>query len=214
MEQETLKELKEKIKQQKKKEKEESKKQRQDEKQKKKEGANTCNQKVTKTILDCFPIRNYKDSFFILQDEKILDIFQIQGKSLLRASDSEVEAKIHELMLFYRNYEADFKLVAMNYPSNTTEQQAFLQKKLKSVSELHRKMLEEKLYTLSFLEEHCTDRETYFFLFAKDHAEYLDLKEKLFSTKALQFCELSQEKKCNIMHSLNNQHKKIKQEGV
>lgn len=209
MDQKTFKELKRTIKEQKKEQKQAIKKQKQEQKQKKKNAANS--QKPLKTILDCFPVRDYRDSFFILKDGTILDVFQIQGKSLLRASDDEIESKIHELTLFFRGYDADFKLISMNYPSNTSEQQNFLRKKLENASQIHRQMLEEKLYTLSFLEEHCTDRETYFFLFAKDDAEYLDRKEKLFSTKALQFCELSQEKKCNIISSLNNQHKKVKQ---
>lgn len=105
-----------------------------------------------------------------------------------RALDDEIESKIHELALFFRGYDADFKLISMNYPSNTSEQQNFLKRKLGNAAEVHRQMLAEKLYTLSFLEEHCTDRETYFFLFTKDDTEYLDRKKKLFLTKALQFC--------------------------
>ena len=82
MDQKTFKELKRTIKEQKKEQKQAIKKQKQEQKQKKKNAANS--QKPLKTILYCFPVRDYPDSFFILKDGTILDVFQIHGKSFRR----------------------------------------------------------------------------------------------------------------------------------
>lgn len=176
-----------------------------------KAGKTKTTESVRKTILDCFPVRDYKNDRFVLDDGSYMDILQVQGKSFLRASEEELQQRIAALTLLFRRMDESIKFIALNYPTNTKSQQSFLKEKLKDQTlAVYHPMISAKLEMLQYLEEHRTDREVFLLFWAKDESHYLTQKEKLFGSGALELLEISEEKKCNILFQLNNPNKKIK----
>ena len=166
--------------------------------------------KITRTLLDVFPIRDYRDPFFVTNDSQLIDIFQIRGKCYYNASDEEVEAMVEALSVFFRIYKADLKIISMNYPTNTRQQQAYLTYKLQQPGlEKYADMLNEKLVALQYLEKNTTDREAFIMVFARDENQYATLR-RLISRSGLIVVPISREKKENIIFQLNNMCKRIK----
>lgn len=166
--------------------------------------------KITRTLLDVFPIRDYQNNYFLTDDNQIIDIFQIRGKSYYNASDEEIEAMVETLSVFFRLYKADLKFIGMNYPTNTKNQQAFLTFKQQQPGlEKYEKIINEKLATLQYLEEKTTDREAFLMIFAKNDNHY-DTLCNLINRSGLHAISIDREKKENIIFQLNNMNKQMK----
>lgn len=166
---------------------------------------------IPKLTLSVFPIRDYQDGFFLTDDNRIIDLFQIQGRSYYDSSDDEVDALVSDYTKMLRRYSADMKLIGMNYPTNTKLQQAFLAYKLKQPElEQYEDLLTEKLETLRTLERTTTDREAFLMLFARDKNQYEILCHILEKVTAFSIKPISREKKENIIFQLNNMNKCVK----
>lgn len=165
--------------------------------------------KITRTLLDVFPIRDYQD-YFLTEDNQIIDIFQIRGKSYYNASDTEIEIMVDRLAYFYRLYKNDVKIIGMNYPTNTRNQQAFLTYKLQQPElQKYEAILNEKIATLQYLENSTTDREAFIMIFARDEKHYRVLCD-LLDRSGLHVELIPREKKENIIFQLNNMNKRVK----
>lgn len=164
-----------------------------------------------KKILSVFPIRDYQDGFFLTDDNRIIDFFQIRGRSYFDASDEEIETMVNDFAKMLRQYSADMKFIGMNYPTNTKLQQAFLTYKLKQPElEKYEDLLQEKLEALQTLEQTTTDREAFIMLFANNRNQYETLCKLLEKVKSFSIEAISQEKKENILFQLNNMCKCVK----
>lgn len=165
---------------------------------------------ITRTLLDVFPIRDYQDDYFLTDENQIIDVFQIRGKSFYNSSDAEIDAMVEALAYFFRLYKADFKFIGMNYPTNTKNQQAFLTMKQKMPElEKYEELINEKIAALQYLEQNTTDREAFIMIFAKNENHYSTLCN-LLNRSGLHIEKISKEKKDNIIFQLNNMNKKVK----
>ncbi|MEG1427478.1 MAG: hypothetical protein RSC76_07290 [Oscillospiraceae bacterium] len=179
------------------------------EKKSKKRKSSTGNtKKIIKTTLDIFPVRYYEEDHFILDDGQLFDIYQIYGKSYYNASDEDITMQIEQLTYFFRIYKGDLKFVALNYPTNTQRQQAFLQRKL-SVLPQFEEILNVKISDLKDLERDTTSREAFVILYAKNQTHFDTLKSQLFTRSSLRIAEITKEKKENILFLLNNMCKEV-----
>lgn len=162
--------------------------------------------------LDVLPIRDIsEEGFYLTQDNKIIDIYQIRCKSIKQASDFEIESQINQLAYFFRRYNKDFKIIAMCYPTNTTIQQNYLQQKiLDNPNERHVYFLQQKLFALEYLELQRTDKEFYIMMFADNRKQFQELRELLFEKSSLAILSVSSEKKNNLIFKINNMNSKIK----
>lgn len=167
--------------------------------------------KITRTLLDVFPIRdNHEQNYFLTEDNQIIDVFQIRGKSYYNASDTEIEIMVDRLAYFYRLYKNDIKIIGMNYPTNTRNQQAFLTYKLQQPElQKYEAILNEKIATLQYLENSTTDREAFIMIFARDEKHYRVLCD-LLDRSGLHVEQIPREKKENIIFQLNNMNKRVK----
>lgn len=117
---------------------------------------------------------------------------------------------VERLTCFFRMYKSDLKFIAMNYPTNTKNQQAFLTYKLQQ-PELaqYEELINEKLATLQYLEENTTDREAFVFVYADSTAQYENLCS-LLQRSDFNVMKIDQQKKENIVFQLNNMCKRVK----
>ncbi|MFU0831534.1 MAG: hypothetical protein ACFWUC_01120 [Oscillospiraceae bacterium] len=165
---------------------------------------------VRKSILEVFPIRDICNGYFVTVDNRIIDLFQIQGRSYYDSSDEEIEAMVYSFARFLRMYSADMKFISMNYPTSTKVQQTFLTEKLRQPQlQQYSELLQEELEKLRELEQSTTERESFLMIFADNENQYQSLCKLLWQLNCVRILPLSRQKKENIIFQLNNMNKQI-----
>lgn len=167
----------------------------------------------TDKILSVFPVRDYLESegYFLTGDKTIINLFQIQGKSYYDASDDEIENLVYSNARLIQRLADDIKIISMNYPTNTKQQQEYIAFMLKRPDlEPYTELLTEKLESLKALEQNTTDRQAFLMVFAKDRGRYEEITRLLSGNPYFVVRPISREKKENIIFQLNNMNKRIK----
>ena len=158
-----------------------------------------------KTVLDILGISDYQNDRFVRLDGTFVNLWQLGGRSLYNASDSEIEAQIFQNANYYRRQRGGIKLISLNFPTNTRRQQQFLQDKLQNpaLSARYAEQLQDAIDTLVYLEQERTDREVYLMLFAENETSYDEQVRNLYAS-GWRVREIELEKKQQILHKLCN----------
>lgn len=167
----------------------------------------------TDKILSVFPIRDYLESegYFLTGDKTIINLFQIQGKSYYDASDDEIENLVYSNARLIQRLADDIKIISMNYPTNTKQQQKYIAFMLKRPElEPYTRLLTEKLESLKALEQNTTDRQAFLMVFTSDRSRYEEITRLLSGNPYFVVRPISRKKKENIIFQLNNMNKRIK----
>ncbi|ELC8371503.1 hypothetical protein [Clostridium perfringens] len=200
------------------KEKKELKKQKKEENKRKKKEARLLKKerknspKIRKTVLDEMEELDITDNEFIKTKSGYLNIYQVNGKDVDSLSNYEQEDLIRNFMFFLREFIYDFKIVAMNFPVNTSEQQTYIQKKINiTENELYKIFLNEKLEKLIELEKTKTNIEYYIIIFIDKEDSSNDVLNNLIrsTNKDISLSEIDLEKKLKVLYKLNNLNSKI-----
>lgn len=123
-----------------------------------------------KTTANIIPIKDIYDGAFVYKDNSLMDIFQVTCKDLIASSEDEVLNDIFSLQKFNKIYGDNYKIVGINFATDTKSQQIYYQHLLSStnVPKQLREILNEKLGELIKIEKERTDREYYIMIFGKD----------------------------------------------
>ena len=200
------------------KEKKEFKKQKKEENKSKKEEARLLKKekrnspKIRKTVLNKMEEIDVTDNEFIKTKSGYLNIYQVSGKDVDSLSNYEQEDLIRNFMFFLREFIYDFKIVAMNFPVNTSEQQTYIQKRInRTENELYKIFLNEKLEKLIELEKTKTNIEYYIIIFIDKEDSSNDVLNNLIrsTNKDISLSEIDLEKKLKVLYKLNNLNSKI-----
>lgn len=168
--------------------------------------------KVHKSILDILPIKHICDDDFFETSYGYMNIYQIETKDVYSLNDEEIYKHISDFSNLLRQYKDDFKIVCMQFPVNTIEQQNNLFDKLERTNnERYKYFLEKRIRELRFLEEYRFNKEFYIFIYAKDNKSKYDKEDLLFrlSNKSININKIDFDKKLKILFKLNNQNSKI-----
>ena len=171
---------------------------------------NKSSERFGRNITEQIPIRFYENGYFVLKDNRLMNIFEVQGKSFYNTGEDELNNQVYRLAEYYRMQKEDIKIVFMNYPTNTSKQQNFLREKLKSATSLYRKWIGKELTILENLEKYRTDRVAFIFIFANNENTYHRQVEMLKNKSSLLIKEITLEKKITILRKLYNMNKSIK----
>lgn len=180
-------------------------------KNKKKSDDNLKQPSVEREVEKLLPIRFYdtENECFVRENGTILDMLKINTKDLLNASEAEKNWDNMKFSKLYRTYSGDLKIVALNFPCNTSVQQEYWRNKLsKTANPVLKEMQRERLFQLEWLEKNSTTREFYLFYFSKDIEEHVKNRLSILSILATGVDgvveEMSKEKKIQILYKMNN----------
>lgn len=164
-----------------------------------------------KSILDKLPVSTYdqEHDVFVMRDGSCLDLIEVISSDLANESEDAILVKKLRLTKLYKLYPDDLKIVTINLPSNTTEQQNFIRKKMESTrNELHRKYLRAKEKELIWIENNRTNREFYFMYFGNDVGQIVERRDIITSSlgtgKQGMAQIINQEKKTMVLHLMLN----------
>ncbi|MEC1177261.1 hypothetical protein P9B03_02090 [Metasolibacillus meyeri] len=163
----------------------------------------------TPTLL---PFLDITDDYILLKNDAYMDILQITPKDLQSLTDDELNRHLLLEARTYRSYTPGYKIIALNFPSNTERQQQYwLRKKERATNSLLLRFIERKLFELRFLEQERPNREFFLFLYASSVPLLEDAKNQLIRGMRQSFSlqTLSIEKRQDVLFLLNNQNSKL-----
>lgn len=168
--------------------------------------------KVKKSILEKIDVAEYlEEGYYRMKDGTYMNLVQINSKDLINSSADEVEYDCIKFAKLYKLFENDLKLVVLNFPCDTKEQQAYLQRKINATNnQMYRKFLQQKYDELVWLAKNNTTREYYYMVYAKTQEEMqkemLTLKSTLHLGNDGLLLEIPEEKKHKILYRLYNKN--------
>lgn len=168
--------------------------------------------KVKKSILEKIDVAEYlEEGYYRMKDGTYMNLVQINSKDLINSSADEVEYDCMKFAKLYKLFENDLKLVVLNFPCDTKEQQAYLQRKINATNnQMYRKFLQQKYDELVWLAKNNTTREYYYMVYAKTQEEMqkemLTLKSTLHLGNDGLLLEIPEEKKYKILYRLYNKN--------
>lgn len=168
--------------------------------------------KVKKSILEKIDVAEYLEKgYYRMKDGTYMNLVQINSKDLINSSADEVEYDCMKFAKLYKLFENDLKLVVLNFPCDTKEQQAYLQRKINATNnQMYRKFLQQKYDELVWLAKNNTTREYYYMVYAKTQEEMqkemLTLKSTLHLGNDGLLLEIPEEKKYKILYRLYNKN--------
>jgi len=172
--------------------------------------------KTRANVAQLIPIKNRYDDHFICKNDKThIDIFKIRTHDLDAMSDSERESMIFSWINFYQTYGDDFKIISMNFPTDTSAQQKYYEHKIEENQvDLFDHFLNVELETLQQIAEKQLDRYYYIMTFSEGYEKYKEnyfiIKAKLMNSRLI-YEDTSFEEKISVLARLgdkNNEHLK------
>lgn len=141
---------------------------------------NKAAEKQAQKILaaEIFPViaGDEKESCFVMENGSFMDMFQINCKDLISASEDIVTFDNYTWDIFYKTYAKDVKIISFNFPADTARQKAYISHKLSDTENpVFSDMLSDKLQEAEYIAKSRKDREFVLMFFA---SSVDDLREK------------------------------------
>lgn len=155
------------------------------------------------------PFKQYKDDCFHMTNGKFVDLVKIVCKDILSLSDDEKEVINYTFEKFYKTYSGDLKLIGINMPVDTTQNQRFMQHKLNNCKNpIQCRFLSEELDYEITAQEIITQREFYLCFFFDSLEQRKDALNDCFSILGENNLaeHLSQQQKETIIYQLCNKN--------
>lgn len=180
----------------------------------KKENTNSKKEKkddLRKEVVELLDFDSYDENYqcYWMKNGTCFDVLEIISKDRTNVAADEVEYDVLRLVRLFQTYADDIKIVALNFPTNTVMQQAYLNEKINNCKNpKQKKWLQISQKELEWIEQNTTKREYYLFFFAKNVEEHYNVKTQLLNRLGKgrngMVKEISQEKKRNIIFKMNN----------
>lgn len=171
--------------------------------------------KIMSSFSEISPIIDMTENgFFELNnDEGYLDILQLTSKDVYAMNVDEIEKDVVQFAYFNQWYTEDYKIIALNFPEDTSKQQRNTLKRLNNPAKPeYESFLQQKLNELQFIETDRTNREYFLFIYADDeytlHSRVRNIKGIL--RNVFPIIQISEEKKINVLYKLFNLNSKNK----
>lgn len=166
---------------------------------------------IPRLTVDVLGIREYTGGHFVMQDDSIMDIFQLVGRNLQAAEEADIQSQIHQSARYYRLQQKDIKIITLNYPTNTQNQQSHLRHLLEKAQDpVFQDLLQDEMAALQYLEEYRTEIVNFLFLFADSEKDYAAQRQILTSSSGFSVVILDKEAKIILLRKLANMNRNIK----
>lgn len=167
----------------------------------------------TNFVDELMPVVGYNTDYdvFVMEDGTILDILGIYAKNLMSAADAEITYDIMCWDKLLKTFAADLTIICFNFPTDTTQQQAYLAKKIEQQKNpLLRDILLQKSAELEWISQNRKEREFAICFYSRNlddyRKNYLQIYSQLTSAAAPLCRKLSGEKKKQIIYNLYNKN--------
>ena len=187
----------------------------------KKPNSKQKNAGTSKYVLQLIPERDYDDELeaFIIDKDmtgyQYMDLIEIKSQDLQNLSDDEVYFNMAKFSRCFKRYDADIKIIALNFPCDMSKQKAFYSKKRENTKNArYKRWIDRKLEQFEWLELNQTTRQYYFKIFAENEEKIVLLRNRIMDDLGLGrdglLLEIDKEKKNEILNKCNNKNSMIR----
>lgn len=178
---------------------------------KKKKEAPKKKEKVLARTPDLLPFIKQEKDYIVLKNG-LMDILQISTRDLYSLNEDELQAMMYAKSGLFKSYYPGIKEVSLNFPTNTSKQQHYWnKKKMKTTDPARLRFIERKIFELEYLAKERTNREFFLFIFADNEKQLFERREQLIKAgyRSFPLQTLTPEKKIDTLFILNNQNTKL-----
>lgn len=119
-----------------------------------------------KDISSIIPIKDVVNGYFKYTNDSYMSIVKLKTRDIMNASKEEIDNDIELLVHYNRTYLDDYKIISLNYPTNTKTQQAYFKDKIEhSKNEIFTEILQESYDNVREAELNNTSRNHYIMFF-------------------------------------------------
>lgn len=166
-------------------------------------------EKSVLTLADVIPVIAYDKTYQCFQlKQGYMNMVEIRTKDIVNASEDEIEYDIAKLTKFNKLEYESYKIIALNFPCNTLDQQEYVEYKIKQCrNENYKRFLQNSLYELQWVQKNKSKREFYMMYFSDtlDGIKSMDANMKVaLNLNEKMLMDMSQEKKEKILFHLMN----------
>lgn len=166
-------------------------------------------EKSVLTLADVIPIIAYDKTYQCFRlKQGYMNMVEIRTKDIVNASEDEIEYDIAKLTKFNKLEYESYKIISLNFPCNTLDQQEYVEYKIKQCrNENYKKFLQNSLYELQWVQKNKSKREFYMMYFSDtlDGIKSMDANMKVaLNLNEKMLMDMSQEKKEKILFHLMN----------
>lgn len=164
-----------------------------------------------KQMTELITIKDYKEPYYILSNDRLMNILQVKTRNLSSANKDEIEYYNLMFTRLYKTYADDLKIIAINFPTDTKEQQEYIKHKIATTNNtIFNHLQKQKLAQLELIEKKRTDKEFYIMFYADDNLKYYDnlgiIQKNLGEVNII---EIDREKKNQVLYKINNKNSSI-----
>lgn len=166
-------------------------------------------EKSVLTLADVIPIIDYDKTYQCFRlKQGYMNMVEIRTKDIVNASEDEIEYDIAKLTKFNKLEYESYKIISLNFPCNTLDQQEYVEYKIKQCrNENYKRFLQNSLYELQWVQKNKSKREFYMMYFSDtlDGIKSMDANMKVaLNLNEKMLMDMSQEKKEKILFHLMN----------
>lgn len=165
-----------------------------------------------KTLQDLLPVAAFEGDCFRYRDGTYMDMVQVVTKDLLNMSPDALAYDNLTMANFYKTFPEDLKLVSLNFPKSTKQQQKYFEHKiLNERNPVYKKFLVQNYRQLRNIEQSRSEREYYLIFYAKNLEDLHNKQMKIIRTLGGndQVVKIDNEKKIQILQKLNNKNTSV-----
>lgn len=166
-------------------------------------------EKSVLTLADVIPIIAYDKTYQCFQlKQGYMNLVEIRTKDIVNASEDEIEYDIAKLTKFNKLEYESYKIISLNFPCSTKEQQEYVEYKIDQCrNENYKRFLQNSLYELQWVQKNKSKREFYMMYFSDtlDGIKSMDANMKVaLNLNEKMLMDMTQEKKEKILFHLMN----------
>ena len=162
-----------------------------------------------KKISEIMTIIDQDGNTFITEDREIMDFYQIVCKDISSVSGDELDRDEACFAALYRTLHTDFKIIGINFPTDTGRQIRYFTEKMNNTSDsIFREILQKRLDEMEYLHQHITAREYYLMFFSDSKEQHRENQSIILSTlsqgSSPLIQQISMEKKVEVLYRMHN----------
>ena len=161
----------------------------------------------TKDISSLIPIKDVVNGYFKYINNTYMGIVKLKTRDIMNASQEEIDNDMEILVHFNRVYLDDYKLISLNYPTNTKTQQAYFKDKLEhTTNEVFKEILQESYDNVREAEFNNTSRNHYIMFFGDSLKHIVENEDAIIRNLGRLAQKMSISQQIQLLFSLTNKN--------
>lgn len=160
-----------------------------------------------KDISTLIPIKDVVNGYFKYINNTYMGIVKLRTRDIMNSSQEEIDNDMELLVHFNRVYDDDYKLISLNYPTNTKTQQAYFKDKIEhSSNDTFTDILQESYDNVREAEFNNTSRNHYIMFFGDSLKHIVENEDTILRNLGRLSQKMTVSQQIQLLFSLTNKN--------